>query len=72
MLAEANFSEYMVEDAHVSKVSTFKAIQFNFVVRVISGHIRLRKKSVRFTPESRHPSRRLTLVPIGDQVRIRR
>jgi len=35
----------MVEDAHVSKVSTFKAIQFNFVVRVISGHVRLRKKA---------------------------
>jgi len=45
VLAEANFSEYMVEDAHVSKVSTFKAIQFNFVVRVISGHVRLRKKA---------------------------
>ena len=44
MLAEANFSEYMVEDAHVSKVSTFKAIQFNFVVSTTNAQY----SSIRF------------------------
>ena len=42
VLAEANFSEYMVEDAHVSKVSIFKAIQFKSSARTNAQYSSIR------------------------------